>query len=66
MFEKYQERVITEQKELGAKIINLTSFLMTDDAMCMENDRHKLLQQQLFIMLEYNIVLQKRLLLFQK
>jgi len=63
---EYQERVIQEQKELGEKIIKLTTFLMFFDLQNadIDIDNWQLLYHQLSDMLSYNQILQKRVYLF--
>jgi len=49
--EEYQERVLVEQKELGEKIIKLTTFLINAEKM-------KVLgEQEWKAMLEYHLIL---------
>jgi len=68
---EYQKRVIQEQKELGEKIVKLTTFLMFFDLQSIgidiDDDANlQLLYHQLSEMLSYNQTLQKRIYLFKE
>ena len=60
--EDWRQRIFDEQKELGIKIRSLISFITdydkTFDLLPQDLD---LLRQQLNIMLEYDMILQKRM-----
>lgn len=62
----YQERVLTEQEELSAKIISLTIFI-TDftKIKSLNENEYNLLRRQLEGMFEYERILQMRILLFK-
>ena len=62
--EEYQERVIQEQKDLGEKIVKLTTFIMNIDLKKINENEWELLNYQLRDMLSYNQFLQKRIYLF--
>jgi len=56
--EEYQERVLVEQKELGEKIIKLTTFLINAEKMKVLGEQEwKQLNLQLEAMLEYHLIL---------
>lgn len=63
--EAYQERVITEQKELAEKIVKLTTFItdINKTDLLSEHD-FCLLRRQLETMLEYDRILQMRIIPF--
>ena len=62
--EEYQERVIQEQKDLGEKIVKLTTFIMNINLKNINENEWELLNYQLRDMLSYNQLLQKRISLF--
>jgi len=62
--EEYQERVIQEQKDLGEKIVKLTTFIMNIDLKKINKNEWVLLNHQLKDMLSYNQSLQKRIYFF--
>jgi len=63
----YQKRVLTEQKELSNKIINLTVFITDfDKTKKLDELDFNLLNKQLEIMLEYHRVLQMRVVNFKE
>ena len=65
--EPYQERVITEQKELAEKIVKLTTFI-TDitKVKVMAEEEWKRLSLQLETMTEYNFILVMRIRNFKE
>jgi len=60
--EDYQERVLVDQKELGDKIVKLTTFLTDKDNLIkLSNMEYEHLYEQLQIMLRYNFILLTRI-----
>ena len=61
---EYQERVITEQKELSEKADKLNNFTATDQFKQLDDLNQSLMLEQLEIMSNYNRVLNARIGLF--
>jgi len=62
MMETYQERVVTEQKELAEKIIKLITFITTiDNLKTLSEFELNALQRQLWAMLDYDRTLIDRI-----
>ena len=65
--EAYQERVITEQKELAEKIVKLTTFITDQEKVLALSDfEWMILCEQLEVMLEYHKVLIVRIIKFNE
>lgn len=65
--ESYQERVITEQKELAEKIVKLTSFITEQEKVSLVDAfEWDYLCRQLEVMIEYNRILIIRIAKFKK
>jgi hypothetical protein len=65
--EDYQERVLVEQKELGEKIVKLTTFITDfNKVKVLDEQEWKYLNAQLEAMLEYNLVLMMRIRNFKE
>ena len=65
--EDYQERVVTEQKELAEKVVKLTTFVTNNDNVIkLSETEYALLREQLAIMIRYNELLIARILLFHE
>ena len=65
--EAYQERVITEQKELAEKIVKLTTFITDQEKVLALSDfEWMILYEQLEAMLEYHKVLIVRIIKFNE
>lgn len=65
--EAYQERVITEQKELAEKIVKLTTFITDQEKVLALSDfEWMILCEQLEAMLEYHKVLIVRIIKFNE
>lgn len=57
----HQQRVIAEKQELDDKISKLSAFLNSDSASKVNFDEVQLLNKQLICMIDYSIVLGKRI-----
>lgn len=62
---EYQQRVVTEKKELDEKIVKLTAFVFSDKIKAVSTEQEKdLLRRQLKVMVQYSVVLDCRIALF--
>jgi hypothetical protein len=59
--EAYQERVVEEREQLGAKIDKLGSFVSSDVFKTVDDAEQKRLRRQLTIMQQYLQVLNERI-----
>lgn len=57
----YQKRVVKEKKELDKKIITLTIFLFSDLSENIPNKQRDLMEDQLYAMADYSIILGNRI-----
>jgi len=65
--EDYQERIITEQKELAEKIVKLNNFISNaDNVLKLSSQEYTLLREQLAVMIRYNELLIARILSFRE
>jgi DNA-directed RNA polymerase subunit RPC12/RpoP len=64
--EQYQERVVEEKRELGARNKKLTSFLMSEKFYTLSKADQRLLNRQHMIMCQYEDVLEERIEAFPK
>ena len=63
--EEYQERVVSEVKELDIKIQKLSEFLSSGNQL-LKVEEHVRMQKQLSVMLMYSAILKERILNFQE
>ena len=64
--ESYQERVLSELKELNERITKLKAFLSTDTFRCLPIEDQQLMYLQFHAMTEYGDILNRRIKRFGK
>jgi len=60
--EDYKKRVLKEKNELDEKIVKLSAFLFSEKSAGVDEESIRLMQQQIYTMMDYSIILGKRLL----